>query len=90
MTFPVNSPERSSLIPVISTLLQFNDKELAEVDKAVKDPNWSTRHVREIKKSVDKAAISTNSIVTPSTVDIGQANERECSSLNFTSISRVV
>eukprot|EP00595_Chromulina_sp_UTEXLB2642_P001288 CAMPEP_0196768294 /NCGR_PEP_ID=MMETSP1095-20130614/42571_1 /TAXON_ID=96789 ORGANISM="Chromulina nebulosa, Strain UTEXLB2642" /NCGR_SAMPLE_ID=MMETSP1095 /ASSEMBLY_ACC=CAM_ASM_000446 /LENGTH=354 /DNA_ID=CAMNT_0042137661 /DNA_START=977 /DNA_END=2038 /DNA_ORIENTATION=- len=40
MTFPISSPERLSLIPVLATLLQFNSKEISEVDKAAKDPNW--------------------------------------------------
>lgn len=56
MTFPINAPERMSLIPVISTLLQFNPKEMVEVDKSAKDPNWSSRPVKEIKRSLSKAS----------------------------------
>ena len=31
MTYPIQSPERSALIPVIATLLQFNTEELKEI-----------------------------------------------------------
>eukprot|EP01035_Chromulina_nebulosa_P018385 gene18385-24084_t len=56
MTFPIASPERLSLIPVLATLLQFNSKEISEVDKAAKDPNWNTRPVKEIKRSLHRAS----------------------------------
>lgn len=56
MTFPINSPERMSLVPVIATLLQFNPKEIVEVDKSSKDPNWSKRPVKEIRRSLHKAS----------------------------------
>jgi GRIP domain len=31
MSFPLQSPEKVSLVPVIATLLQFNAKELEQV-----------------------------------------------------------
>ena len=60
MTFPI-CPERTQLIPVISTLLQFNDKELTEVQKSTQDSMWtSNRPVIEIKKSLRNASNSRN------------------------------
>lgn len=60
MTFPIHSQERISLVPVISTLLQFNPKESHEVERAGKDPNWSLRPVKEIKRSLHRASQSSN------------------------------
>ena len=31
MTFPLQSPEKASLVPVIAMLLQFNSKEMEQV-----------------------------------------------------------
>jgi hypothetical protein len=36
MSFPVQAPERVSLVPVIAMLLQFNGKELAQVIMIIK------------------------------------------------------
>ncbi len=82
MTFPINAPERMSLIPVISTLLQFNPKEIIEVDKSAKDPSWSSRPVKEIKRSLHKAssysapsqrdlAVSTHDASSPKASEVG-------------------
>lgn len=57
MTFPVNCTERQQLVPVISTLLQFNENELSEVIKSSKEPVWtSNRPIVEIKRSLRMAA----------------------------------
>eukprot|EP01038_Epipyxis_sp_PR26KG_P005758 gene5758-7949_t len=50
MTFPLQSSEKMSLVPVIAMLLQFNAKELAEVQKVNKDPTWGNRPVKEVKR----------------------------------------
>jgi hypothetical protein len=60
MTFPILSPERSSLIPVIATLLQFNTKELSEVQTALKDPYNNNRQIKEIKRNLHSAAGESN------------------------------
>jgi hypothetical protein len=51
MTFPVSAPERTSLVPVISMLLQFSAKELALV---LKEPQWGQRPVTEVKRALNK------------------------------------
>lgn len=57
MTFPVTSPERQQLVPVIAALLQLNPKEITEVDKSAKEPIWAaSRPVIEIKRSLKQAA----------------------------------
>ena len=57
MTFPIQSPERASLVPVIATLLQFNSKEINEIEKSMKDAvSWNARPVKEIKKSIQRAS----------------------------------
>lgn len=56
MSFPVQAPERGSLVPVIAMLLQFNVRELAEAEKALREPIWSTRPVKEVKRSLTRAA----------------------------------
>jgi hypothetical protein len=61
MTFPIAAPERMSLVPVIATLLQFNPKELIEVEKSSKDPAWNSRPVKEIKRSLNRASGLSNS-----------------------------
>lgn len=50
MTFPVQSSEKLSLIPVIAMLLQFNGEELREVEKVNKDPVWGSLPVKEVKR----------------------------------------
>jgi hypothetical protein len=63
MTFPACT-ERTQLIPVISTLLQFNDKELIEVQKSTTDGvlwNSNTRPIIEIKKSLRNAGNNVSS-----------------------------
>ena len=97
MTFPLNSPERASLIPVISTLLQFNAKELVEVDRAAKDPAWNSRPVKEIKRSLDKASLpnATTSISqkindNTSAVRVSSDCNEKNAVLNLTSVSQAV
>lgn len=50
MTFPINSSERQSLVPVIGMLLQFNSNEINEVMKAMRDPQWGSRPIKSVKK----------------------------------------
>jgi len=50
MTFPIQSSEKMSLVPVIAMLLQFSPKELAEVQQANLTPSWVSRPVKEVKK----------------------------------------
>ena len=52
MTFPVNSPERNSLVPVLAMLLQFDSKELAEVDESRGASFWGSRPVKEVKRNL--------------------------------------
>jgi hypothetical protein len=59
MSFPVQAPERASLVPVIAMLLQFNVKELAQVEKALKEPFFSQRPVKEVKRALSRASAST-------------------------------
>jgi hypothetical protein len=73
MTFPVTSPERISLIPVIATLLQFNPKEIVEVDKVAKDPNSNTRPVKEIRRSLQNASMSSVAVTPAHTGGPGAA-----------------
>jgi hypothetical protein len=60
MTFPITSTERASLVPVIGMLLQFNAKEMGEVDKSQRVPIFGTRPVKEVKRSLTRAANGTN------------------------------
>jgi hypothetical protein len=71
MSFPVQSPERSSLVPVIAMLLQFNVRELAQAENALKEPIWSQRPVKEIKRALQKASASPYAI--PSSSSSGTA-----------------
>ena len=86
MTFPISSPERMSLVPVISMLLQFNPKEVIEVDKATKDPNWSMRPVKEIKRSLQTASLASlpasNNSNLGSSLDISGASSMNISPTN--------
>ena len=47
MALPVQSSERSSLVPVIATLLQFNRRELVEVQKTMHNP-YSAIAIKEV------------------------------------------
>jgi len=58
MSFPVQAPERGSLVPVIAMLLQFNVKEVAQVEKALTEPIWNQRPVKEVKRALSKASES--------------------------------
>lgn len=60
MTFPIQSAERVSLVPVIAMLLQFNPKEMQEVDKATRDPNSNTRPIKEIRRSLHNASLASS------------------------------
>ena len=55
MTFPVSSPERNSLVPVLAMLLQFNGKEMAEINKSQGGSLWGARPVKEVKRSLRAA-----------------------------------
>lgn len=50
MKLPMAAPERMSLVPVIATLLQFNNKELTEATNAMKAPSWNSLPVKEVKR----------------------------------------
>jgi hypothetical protein len=65
MSFPMQSPERISLVPVIAMLLQFNSKELAEAEQSLKDSLWSTaRPVKEVKRNLMKASYTSSTSLT--------------------------
>jgi len=49
MTFPIQAPERLSLVPVIAMLLQFSTLELAEAEKAIRNPVWEPRVPKAVK-----------------------------------------
>ncbi len=50
MTLSAQSSERQALVPVLAMLLQFNAKEMGEVQKALKDPNYGLKPVKEVKR----------------------------------------
>lgn len=52
MVFPLTAPERLSLVPVISMLLQFAPDELRQATAAARNPNFSPRPVKEIVASM--------------------------------------
>ena len=65
MSFPAQSPERQSLVPVIAMLLQFSPREKQEVDRALRDPGlglgsvWTVpRPAKEVKKRSLRLAAS--------------------------------
>lgn len=87
MSFPMQSPERISLVPVIAMLLQFNSKELAEAEQSLKDSLWSTaRPVKEVKRNLMKAASYTPS--TSSTYS--SLNNRSTTSPQFNNSSTIL
>jgi hypothetical protein len=51
MTLSSQSTERIALIPVLAMLLQFSKKELDEIQKALKDPNYGVKLVKEVKRT---------------------------------------
>ena len=50
MKLPVSAPERTSLVPVISTILQFSKSEIDEAESALKTPVWASLPVKEVKR----------------------------------------
>jgi hypothetical protein len=50
MTFPNQSSEKSALVPVLAMLLQFSPKEIQDIQKASRDPNFNARIVKEVKR----------------------------------------
>lgn len=48
ITFPVQSPEKTSLVPVIAMLLQFSPEEVKEASTAVANPIWSRTEAIEV------------------------------------------
>lgn len=50
MTFPCHSQEQNTLIPVISTLLQFNSKECNEIMSSHSGLANPVRQIKEIKR----------------------------------------
>jgi hypothetical protein len=68
MVFPVASDERQQLVPVLATLLQFNPKEVAEVEKSAQEAAWlisNPRQVIEIKRSLKNASRSAGTATSP-------------------------
>lgn len=70
MSFPTASPERSSLVPVISMLLQFNAAEILVVDKASNasaaislwtNTSSTGRPVKEVKAIISPSKVSSPS-----------------------------
>ena len=62
MSFPVQAPERGSLVPVIAMLLQFNVKEVNMVESALKEPVWGQIPVKEVKRALNRVSLSPYSI----------------------------
>ena len=58
MSFPVQAPERGSLVPVIAMLLQFNVKEVNMVESALKEPVWGQIPVKEVKRALNRVSLS--------------------------------
>ena len=58
MSFPVQAPERGSLVPVIAMLLQFNVKEVNMVESALKEPVWGQIPVKEVKRQLNRVSLS--------------------------------
>ena len=54
MTLPLSSPERISLVPVIGTLLQFQQDELKKAQNVSLNPHWTTRTIKELINSNKK------------------------------------
>ena len=54
ITFPVQAPEKLSLIPVLAMLLQFSQEELKTAENALKYPQWTGKAPIEI--DLDKIA----------------------------------
>jgi len=54
MTLPLSAPERLSLVPVIGTLLQFQQDELKKAQNASQNPHWTTRTIKEMINSNKK------------------------------------
>ena len=75
MSFPVQCPERSSLVPVIAMLLQFNTKEFAQAEKALKEPIWGQRPVTEVKRALHKASSSSYSLSLPTNNQLPNTSE---------------
>ena len=75
MSFPVQCPERSSLVPVIAMLLQFNTKEFAHAEKALKEPIWGQRPVTEVKRALHKASSSSYSLSLPTNNQLPNTSE---------------
>ena len=48
ITFPLQSPERESLVPVIAMLLQFSTEEAKLCESATNNPSWTARLPIEI------------------------------------------
>ena len=48
ITFPLQSPERESLVPVLSMLLQFSNEETRMCANATSNPSWTARLPIEI------------------------------------------
>lgn len=48
ITFPVQSPEKTSLVPVIAMLLQFSPDEVKDATAAVANPVWSRAEAIEV------------------------------------------
>ena len=61
ITFPLGSPERESLVPVIAMLLQFSTEETKLCESATSSPSWTARLPIEINVEALRAKSSQSS-----------------------------
>ena len=89
MSFPVQAPERGSLVPVIAMLLQFNVKEVQQVEKALHEPIWNQRPVKEVKRALSKASESPYALrAAPSPTSSSSSLSPSSASSSFIAASR--
>lgn len=55
MTFPIQAPERVSLVPVISMLLQFAPQEAAIAIQSAQNPRWDPKPAKTIDSMAEAA-----------------------------------
>ena len=60
ITFPIQAPERASLVPVISMLLQFTQEEMKRATSATSNPTWTARSAIEVNVEALRAKSTTS------------------------------
>ena len=60
ITFPIQAPERASLVPVISMLLQFTQEETKRATSATSNPTWTARSAIEVNVEALRAKSTTS------------------------------